>query len=150
MSKAVKHDQGKPQLSYISRELMESLAKVRAFGASKYERDNWKGGFKYTRTLDALLRHTFAFLSGEDTDPESGLPHPFHMAANIEHLIYDYIHHKHNDDRGLQEPEQTSIIISGGSDESITKKEADLPVVSSGCAYPNGPHTCGGPYRCTD
>lgn len=95
----IKHDSGKPQLSYISRELLEAMAQVRAFGAKKYARDNWKQGFKYNRTIDALLRHIFAFLSGEDNDPESGLNHIYHAACNIEHLIYDIKHHPENDDR---------------------------------------------------
>jgi len=97
----IKHDQNKPKLSFVSREMMEALARVREFGAGKYARDNWKNGFNYTRSIDALLRHVFAFLSGEDKDPESGLNHIHHAACNIEHLIYDIAHHPENDDRLL-------------------------------------------------
>lgn len=95
----VKHDQGKPDYSYISRELMDEMARVREFGAIKYSRDNWRNGFKYQRSIAAALRHIFAFKDGEDLDHESGLTHIGHALCCLEHLLYDFKHHKHNDDR---------------------------------------------------
>jgi hypothetical protein len=95
----IKHDSGKPPMSMVSADLMRELALVRAFGAQKYSRDNWKNGFKYTRSLDACLRHVFAFLDGEDTDSESGRPHLAHAIACLEHALNDYLHHPENDDR---------------------------------------------------
>jgi uncharacterized protein YjbI with pentapeptide repeats len=96
----VKHDQGKPDFTYLSTELLTEVAKVREFGAKKYARDNWKKGFKFTRSLAAALRHIFAFLGGEDKDPESGLLHLAHAVCCLEHCIYDYTHRKEtNDDR---------------------------------------------------
>lgn len=95
----IKHDTGKPDLSQVSRELVELLARVRMFGEQKYSRSNWKLGFKVTRSCAATLRHIFAFLSGETDDPESGLSHLGHAAASLEHAIYDMIHHPDNDDR---------------------------------------------------
>lgn len=62
-------------------------------------RDNWRKGFKYTRSADAALRHIFAFLDGEDMDPESGLPHIAHAVASLEHLLYDFKYRPDNDDR---------------------------------------------------
>lgn len=94
-----KHDSGKPDLSLVSSELMVALAEVRQFGATKYHRDNWKLGFKYTRSIAAALRHIMAFKDGEDLDGESGLTHIAHAIASLEHLLYDYTHHKDNDDR---------------------------------------------------
>lgn len=101
MSGGIKHDQDKPDFTYISIELMEELAKVRAFGAKKYSRSNWKKGFKVTRSLAAVLRHIFQFLSGQTTDPESGLSHLAHAVAGLEHAIYDLRHHPENDDRDI-------------------------------------------------
>jgi hypothetical protein len=95
----IKHDEGKPPLSMISRELLEELANVRAFGAKKYEKNNWKKGFKYTRSIDAALRHISAFNSGEDKDPESGLSHIGHALACLEHLLHDAKYRPENDDR---------------------------------------------------
>jgi hypothetical protein len=69
------------------------------FGARKYSRDNWKNGFKVTRSCAAALRHIFQFLSGETLDPESGLSHLGHAVASLEHAIYDMNHRPENDDR---------------------------------------------------
>lgn len=95
----LKYDQEKPDLSYISLELVSSVAQVREFGAKKYSRDNWKKGFKITRSLAAALRHIFLFLSGQTNDSESGLSHLAHAVCCLEHAIYDMTHHPENDDR---------------------------------------------------
>ena len=96
---ALKYDSNKADLSQISWELAEGLARVRMFGERKYARDNWKLGFKLTRSLSACLRHVFKFLAGETNDPESGLCHLHHAVACLEHAIYDLKHHPENDDR---------------------------------------------------
>lgn len=99
MTEGIKHDEGKWDPTFVSAELIVTLAQVRAFGAKKYSRDNWKNGFKVTRSLAAALRHIFIFLSGETNDNESGLSHLGHAACCIEHAIYDMMHHPENDDR---------------------------------------------------
>lgn len=100
---ALKYDSGKPNLSQVSLELVEELAKVRMFGERKYARDNWKKGFKVTRSLAAALRHIFRFLGGETLDPESGLSHLGHAVACLEHAIWDMKYHPENDDRYKKE-----------------------------------------------
>ncbi|GAA5786123.1 dATP/dGTP diphosphohydrolase domain-containing protein [Chitiniphilus shinanonensis] len=74
----VKHDLGKAPMSLLDRTALEQTAQVLAFGASKYSAHNWRGGFKHTRLTDSALRHIFAWLDGEDLDPESGLSHIAH------------------------------------------------------------------------
>jgi hypothetical protein len=96
---AVKHDQGKPDFSLISYELMEAVARVREFGAKKYSKNNWKLGFKVTRSCAAALRHIFLFLSGQTIDDESGLSHLAHAVCCLEHALYDMKHNPENDDR---------------------------------------------------
>ena len=98
-SGGVKYDQGKPQLSLVSFEFVSAVAEVRAFGAKKYSKNQWKKGFKITRSLDAALRHIFQFASGETNDSESGLCHLAHAACCLEHALYDLKHHPENDDR---------------------------------------------------
>lgn len=95
---AVKYDQGKDDFTYVSIELMTALARVRAFGAKKYARDNWKKGFKVSRSLAAALRHIFARLAGQKNDPESGYDHLWHAICCLEHAIYDIANHPENDD----------------------------------------------------
>lgn len=97
--KAIKHDEGKPDMSYLTYDLCEEIAKVREFGSKKYARNNWKKGFKITRSLAAALRHILKFSGGEDNDPESGLCHLSHAVCCIEHAIWDFKRHPTNDDR---------------------------------------------------
>lgn len=103
MSGGTKHDQDKPDLSYISYEFLAEVARVRAFGAKKYSRNNWRLGFAVTRSCAAALRHIYQFLSGETLDPESGCSHLAHAVCALEHAIYDMHHHPENDDRYKKE-----------------------------------------------
>jgi hypothetical protein len=78
---------------------MEATARVLGFGAKKYADHNWRGGFKWTRLVGALMRHTLAFLGGQDLDPETGLPHLDHAACCIMFLQELYRTRKDLDDR---------------------------------------------------
>lgn len=101
---ATKFDQGKPDWSLVPFEALEGMVKVLEFGAKKYSRNNWKkgGGFLYTRVLGSCFRHLFAFLRGEDVDPESGLSHIYHAQCNLLFLAYYLTNEKefNKDDRG--------------------------------------------------
>lgn len=61
--------------------------------------DNWRGGLSWTECTESLLRHTYAFLQGEDNDPESKLTHVGHMACNTLFLSYLFLFRKDLDDR---------------------------------------------------
>ena len=78
-----KNDDGKPQLSLVPLAGLEAAARAMAYGVKKYERDNWRGAFKWSRLVDATLRHICAFADGEINDKESGLCHIDHAAATI-------------------------------------------------------------------
>lgn len=95
----IKHDDGKPDFSMVSYELLEQVALVRMFGAKKYSRSNWKKGFAVTRSCAASLRHIYLFLRGETYDSESGLSHLAHAVCCLEHAIFDMTHHPQHDDR---------------------------------------------------
>lgn len=103
---AVKHDEGKTDWSLVPFEALEGMADVLTFGAKKYASWNWTdgGGFSYSRVLRSCLRHIFAFMRGEDNDPESGLSHISHAQANLLFLAY-YIRGKkkfNKDDRNVR------------------------------------------------
>jgi len=84
--KGVKLDQGKLKMSLVLGDFAKALTavvNVGTYGAEKYTEYGWlevsSGRERYT---DALLRHLFAELQGEDTDTESELLHAAHVAWN--------------------------------------------------------------------
>ena len=83
-----KADSGKPILSYVPKEIIYEIEKVRSFGVRKYkEPDNWKK-VELERYHEALLRHTLAIWDDVGAkDSESGLLHLSHMATNIAFIL---------------------------------------------------------------
>lgn len=75
------------QPSLIPMEALEAVARVYAFGADKYDRDNWRKGYAWNLSMDAMMRHIMAFWRGEDLDPESGEPHLAHAVFHALTLI---------------------------------------------------------------
>lgn len=75
------------------------------FGSEKYGDHNWLAGtgLAWSRLRGAMLRHDLLAESGEDIDPESGLLHLAHMAANAL-MRLEYALRNHGiDDRFKQE-----------------------------------------------
>ena len=69
-------------------------------GMLKYGRSNWrKAGVRASIYYDACKRHLNAWFEGEDTDPDSGLPHLAHAIACIAILIDASAAGKMKDDR---------------------------------------------------
>lgn len=98
-SEATKYDSGKPPLSLLPREALEGVAEVLAFGAEKYDVHNWRKGMKWSRLLDATLRHIVRFADREDCDEESNLSHLAHAACNLCFLMHYQINNRGDDDR---------------------------------------------------
>lgn len=84
----IKHDSGKRRLSLIEPLFIQTLGDVITFGAEKYAPNNWRLCEDTSRYKDALLRHIYAYLSGEFTDPETGIEHLAHAACNLMFLQY--------------------------------------------------------------
>lgn len=103
-----KHDTGKPPITLLDRDFLEGTAQVMRFGAEKYNRYNWCGGISHTRLADAAMRHLIAWASGEDLDPESGLPHIDHASASLNMLRGNQRLHPGLDDR-YRGPEMQDI-----------------------------------------
>lgn len=103
---AIKFDEGKVDWTLVPFESLEGMVKVLEFGAKKYDSWNWTtgGGFKWTRVLASCIRHIFAFMRGQDNDPESGLSHIYHAQCNLLFLAH-YIGNKekfNKDDRNVR------------------------------------------------
>jgi len=75
-------NEGKRKWSLVPFKALEPMVNVLEYGAIKYAPYNWIKGLPYTEIVESLLRHTYAFLEGEDIDPESGLSHIGHMQCN--------------------------------------------------------------------
>lgn len=84
-----KADAGKLQLTLVPGNIIRAVAVVRMYGNAKYPEggpDNWKKVDKQ-RYRDALYRHWLAYLDDpEAVDPESGIPHLWHLACNVAFL----------------------------------------------------------------
>lgn len=82
-----KADAGKVRPTLVPVGAINAVAAIREYGCRKYhDPDNWKK-VEPQRYKDAAYRHWLAYLDGEKNDPESGLPHLWHLACNIAFLI---------------------------------------------------------------
>ncbi len=95
----IKFDEEKIRLDLIPVAPLLELGKVLTFGALKYSPNNWRGGFKWSRTYAATLRHLFAWFSGETYDKETGINHLAHAMCNIVFLLEFANTHPELDDR---------------------------------------------------
>lgn len=105
MTQAQKHDDGKPRLDYLDPYALEEVAKVLTFGATKYGAQNWRKGIEIGRLMAACLRHIFAFMRGENNDPETGLSHLAHAMCCLMFTLWMLEHRRDMDDRSPNEPE---------------------------------------------
>ena len=94
-----KFDTSKPPLDMLPVNALIEESLVLRFGADKYGRDNWRNGMAWTRLIAAALRHIFAFLMGENRDPESGCHHLAHARCCLGFIIEYGFTHTDKDDR---------------------------------------------------
>ena len=86
---AVKADTGKPRLGLFPTHAIFAAGRALTYGADggKYGDYNYKTDspnnppLDWNRYYDALLRHLFAWIGGEENDPESKLSHIDHVVA---------------------------------------------------------------------
>lgn len=87
MSKALRYNEGKPKLGYFARSfptMLEAIARIKEFGAAKYDDGNWRKGNKPDdEYLDSMTRHLDKFLAGEEHDKDSGCHHLGHAVWNL-------------------------------------------------------------------
>ena len=90
----------KPQRhSLIPPEALNQVAEHYGVGAEKYEPHNWRKGYDWSKSYDALQRHATAFWDGQDMDPETGTPHMAAVAFHALTLLTFMKEHPQLDDR---------------------------------------------------
>lgn len=77
----------KTRFDLIPFESIGEIADVLAFGADKYEANNWCRGTNWGRYFSALCRHIFAWWRGEDRDKETGCSHLAHAGCCLIFLM---------------------------------------------------------------
>jgi hypothetical protein len=96
---ALRFNEGKRRWGLVDFKSLEPMVKVLEFGANKYDDHNWKKGLDYVGVSESLMRHMFAWLDGEDIDPESGISHIGHIMCNAMFLSYYIENYPELDDR---------------------------------------------------
>lgn len=91
--------QKQARLGSIDPQALMEMAKVAGFGEVKYDRLNYLKGYDWSLSYDAAQRHFHAFWSGEDLDPESGLPHLAHAGWHCMAMLAFMIHGLGTDNR---------------------------------------------------
>lgn len=83
MNQEAKADAGKLEIDLVPVQIIRDIAEVRMYGTAKYhDPDNWKR-VELRRFVNAMLRHTLAFLEDpEGVDEESGISHYKHAECN--------------------------------------------------------------------
>lgn len=87
------------QIHALPWEATQELGRVFAFGADKYDDYNFRKGYKWSLSFDALQRHCWAFWNREDRDGESGLHHLAHAAWHCCVLLFYSLTGRGTDDR---------------------------------------------------
>lgn len=120
----------------LPKEGLDAIARVFAFGATKYADHNWRKGYEWGKSYAALMRHLTSFWAGETHDPESGLPHlahaGFHVLVLLTWLEQDGEGSRF-DDRYLPDREdvaKVAEIILGVTDDDQQPVEYDAEAVA--------------------
>lgn len=76
------------QFHYLPLDPLREVMRLYARGAEKYDDHNWRQGYDWTLSIDALFRHFMQFCEGESYDSETQCHHlssvVFHAFALME------------------------------------------------------------------
>ena len=99
LESGTKFDAGKPAFHLLPDDAISEIQKVLEFGAQKYAPRNWEKGMAWSRVWNAALRHLWAWVRREKSDPETGLSHLAHAGCCILFLISYELRRAGEDDR---------------------------------------------------
>ena len=103
--KAVKPE----QFDQIPIEPLMELARHYGAGAAKYEAHQFRKGYEWSKSFNALMRHAFAWWGGEMTDPETKTDHMAAVAWHAFNLMQLAIDHPEFDDRYKGEEDEEEM-----------------------------------------
>ena len=121
------------------------IADVLAYGAGKYEANNWARGTEWSRYFAALCRHVFAWWSGEDRDPETGFSHLAHAGCCLLFLMEYQRNHWGRDDR-FRGPDGAAFTKNDGRAPLDLPLQQDNPFLAC-WVMPDGTQQCASPGR---
>ena len=124
MNEAKKYDNDKVRMELVPMSVVENIARVLTYGATKYSDNSWQNLDNFwNRYKGALLRHLAAIDKGELIDQESGLPHIDHVLCNAMFLSWGYhngkgitIEQKDLDTSNQQQDETNNALIAFAQD----------------------------------
>lgn len=105
------------QMSLVPIEELQEVAKLYAYGARKYAPHNWRKGYDWSLSYDALMRHIQLFWNGESThlviegDEETRISHLTSVIFHAFALMYFEKHHPDLDDRFKKEYKSDNNIV---------------------------------------
>ena len=103
----LRYNSGKVRADLIPFDVIWHLSKVLEVGAKKYADRNWELGMSWMSVVGCLMRHLIKFVSGNDIDKETGLPHIDLVMINAVFLSRYFRTKKQFDDR----PKSTCELI---------------------------------------
>lgn len=122
----------KPErFSLIPKAPLDLLGQVYDFGTKKYAPHNYRRGYEWSKSYDALQRHLTAWWERDEIDPESGLSHLGHAAWHIFALIVfssDPKYKQFDDRYGADEfnLNEHKTLITDGSQAEFDERVEDL------------------------
>jgi hypothetical protein len=122
--KCNRYNEGKPRLAFnlLSHPLNKLEADCWEYGSKKYAYGQWLKGMSHIESAESVLRHLTDWLSGEDIDPESGLPHVGLMLTATKIFVHSVITRPDLDDR----PKEPTHDDTSSSNTGAALSESDV------------------------
>lgn len=111
------------QYSLVPRGPLGEVARLYGVGAEKYARNNWRRGYRWSLSVDALERHLAAFTAGEFYDEETECHHLASVVFHAFALMEFTVTHPEKDD---VTPDGLEHYDAARPDVPIVEQEAEV------------------------
>lgn len=105
-------------------EPLRLLAEHYGKGAAKYDDNQWRRGYEFSKSYAALMRHAWQWWAGEDIDEETGSPHMAAVAWHAFALLEFAATHPGFDDRYKPEATESEYTVEIGNVVATDPAEA--------------------------